>query len=65
MRPDSAADRYQRLQRKLSGSTAVWHSGRLDHLADALRALEREMQSAAGSDALTRRIQEIPSLQAQ
>ena len=34
---------HQRLQRKLAASYEGWHSGRIDRLEEALRAIEREM----------------------
>ena len=37
--------RRQRLQRKLAASFEGWHSGRVDRLTQALRAIERELQS--------------------
>jgi hypothetical protein len=33
----------QRLQRKLAASFKGWHSGRVDRLEEALRAIEREL----------------------
>ena len=43
----------QRLQRKLAASFEGWHSGRVDRLEEALRAIERELHStrSAGSAA--------------
>jgi hypothetical protein len=35
--------RRQRLQRKLASSSEGWHSGRVDRLEEALRAIEREL----------------------
>ena len=37
---------HQRLQRKLAASYDGWHSGRVDRLEEALRAIEREMHRA-------------------
>jgi len=37
---------HQRLQRKLAASYEGWHSGRIDRLEEALRAIEREMLRA-------------------
>jgi len=37
---------HQRLQRKLAASYEGWHSGRIDRLEAALRAIEREMHRA-------------------
>jgi hypothetical protein len=33
----------QRLQRKLAASSGGWHSGRVDRLEEALRAIERAL----------------------
>ena len=35
---------YLRLQRKLSAICQPWHSGRVDRLAGALRAVEQELR---------------------
>ena len=35
----------QRLQRKLAASFEGWHSGRVDRLEEALRAIERELEA--------------------
>jgi len=37
---------YLRLQRKLSAICQPWHSGRIDRLAGALRAVEQELRRA-------------------
>jgi|KBSMisStaDraftv2_1062788.scaffolds.fasta_scaffold1364095_1 hypothetical protein len=37
---------HQRLERKLAASYEGWHSGRIDRLEEALRAIEREMHRA-------------------
>jgi len=37
--------RRQRLQRKLAASFEGWHSGRVDRLTQALRAIERELRT--------------------
>ncbi len=37
------SQRRQRLQRKLAASFEGWHSGRVDRLEEALRAIEREL----------------------
>jgi len=39
------SQRRQRLQRKLAASFEGWHSGRVDCLEEALRAIERELDS--------------------
>ena len=39
------AQRRQRLQRKLAASFEGWHSGRVDRLEEALRAIERALDS--------------------
>ena len=39
------SQRRQRLQRKLAASFGGWHSGRVDRLEEALRAIERELDS--------------------
>jgi hypothetical protein len=36
--------RCLQLRRKLSSSSPVWHSGRIDRLAEALHSLEEEMR---------------------
>jgi len=43
MSPSELSQRRQRLQRKLAASFEGWHSGRVDRLAQALRAIEREL----------------------
>jgi hypothetical protein len=53
MNQEQLMDRLSRLKRKLSSSQEVWHSGRIDRLADALRSVERDlrarqMEAAAG-----------------
>jgi len=40
------SQRRQRLQRKLAASFGGWHSGRVDRLEEALRAIERELAPA-------------------
>ena len=40
------AQRRQRLQRKLAASFEGWRSGRVDRLEEALRAIERELDTA-------------------
>ena len=40
------SQRRARLQRKLASSFEGWHSGRVDRLEEALRAIDREMGSA-------------------
>jgi hypothetical protein len=37
------SDQRQRLQRKLAASSGGWHSGRVDRLEEALRAIERTL----------------------
>ncbi|HEY9065105.1 MAG TPA: hypothetical protein VIO33_08990 [Burkholderiaceae bacterium] len=39
------SQRRQRLLRKLAASFQGWHSGRVDCLAEALRAIERELDA--------------------
>jgi len=39
------SQRRQRLQRKLADSFKGWHSGRVDRLEEALRAIERELET--------------------
>ena len=39
------SQRRQRLQRKLAASFAGWHSGRVDRLLEALRAIERDLDA--------------------
>lgn len=39
------SQRRQRLQRKLAASFEGWHSGRVDRLEEALRAIERELDT--------------------
>jgi hypothetical protein len=39
------SQRRERLQRKLAASFEGWHSGRVDRLAQALRAVERELDA--------------------
>ena len=43
MRRNELSQRRQRLQRKLAASFEGWHSGRVDRLGEALRAIEREL----------------------
>ena len=43
MSTSELSQRRQRLQRKLAASFEGWHSGRVDRLAEALRAIEREL----------------------
>jgi len=45
------SQRRQRLQRKLAASFAGWHSGRVDRLEEALRIIERELDSTRGAGA--------------
>lgn len=45
MNQEQLMARYLRLQRKLASSYQSWHSGRIDRLADALRAVEQEMRA--------------------
>jgi hypothetical protein len=46
MRRNELSQRRQRLQRKLAASFEGWHSGRVDRLGEALRAIERELAPA-------------------
>lgn len=46
MTPQELMERRLRLTRKLSASREGWHSGRVDRLADALRAVELEIGAA-------------------
>jgi len=39
------SQRRERLQRKLAASFEGWHSGRVDRLEEALRAIERELDT--------------------
>jgi hypothetical protein len=43
------SQRRQRLQRKLAASFEGWHSGRVDRLEEALRAIERELDTKAAA----------------
>ena len=43
MSQNELSQHRQRLQRKLAASFEGWHSGRVDRLAEALRAIEREL----------------------
>jgi len=45
MNPSELLDQYHRLQRKLSAAYPGWHSGRIDRLVDALRAVERQLRT--------------------
>lgn len=45
MNQEQLMDRLSRLQRKLATSQEVWHSGRIDRLAEALRSVERDLQA--------------------
>jgi len=45
---------HQRLPRKLAASYEGWHSGRIDRLEEALRAIEREIQRGGGTPPATR-----------
>ena len=45
MNQEQLMDRLSRLKRKLSSSQEVWHSGRIDRLADALRSVERDLRA--------------------
>ena len=45
MRRNELSQRRQRLQRKLAASFEGWHSGRVDRLGEALRAIERELDA--------------------
>jgi len=38
------SERHQRLQRKLAASYEGWHSGRVDRLEEALRAIQAELR---------------------
>jgi hypothetical protein len=51
MSPSELSQHRQRLQRKLAASFQGWHSGRVDRLEEALRAIERELDRtrSAGS----------------
>ena len=55
MTQEQLMDRYLRLKRKLSPSYDVWHSGRMDRLADALRSVEREIDARQPKAALADR----------
>jgi hypothetical protein len=50
MNQSELARRRQRVQRKLAASNA-WHSGRVDRLEEALRAIERELGAGQGREA--------------
>jgi hypothetical protein len=43
MNQEQLLAQYLQLKRKLAMSCPVWHSGRIDRLTDALRAVEREL----------------------
>ena len=43
MNREQLIEQYERLNRKLAMSTRTWHSGRIDCLAAALHAVEREL----------------------
>lgn len=43
------SQRRQRLQRKLAASFEGWHSGRIDRLEEALRAIERELETTTAA----------------
>ena len=45
MSTSELSQRRQRLQRKLAASFEGWHSGRVDRLEEALRAIERELET--------------------
>ena len=45
MTREQLIEQYLRLKRKLATSTGAWHSGRIDRLAAALQAVERELSA--------------------
>jgi len=48
------SQRRQRLQRKLAASFGGWHSGRVDRLEEALRAIERELDTKTAAQSSKR-----------
>lgn len=42
------AECHRRLQRKLAACYEGWHSGRVDRLEEALRAIERQLRTPQG-----------------
>lgn len=45
--PSELSQCRERLQRKLAASFEGWHSGRVDRLEEALRAVEHELEHTA------------------
>lgn len=58
MTPKELMERRLRLTRKLSASREGWHSGRIDRLADALRAVEMEIGAAKARPSMNNPVQQ-------
>ena len=56
MTPQELMERRLRLARKLSASCEAWHSGRIDRLADALRAVVLEISAGHAQASMATRL---------